>query len=110
MPAFWIKQDANPGQLHETWAKVDRPGVYFGQCSELCGARHGFMPIAVEVVPQAQFAAWVASKGGHQPGAQAAAAPAPAAAQTGGGVSTPAPAAARATAPAATNQPATAQN
>ena len=51
MPAFWIKQDANPGQLHETWAKVDRPGVYFGQCSELCGARHGFMPIAIEVVP-----------------------------------------------------------
>ena len=56
VPAFWIKQDANPGQLHETWAKVDRPGVYFGQCSELCGARHGFMPIAVEVVPPAQFA------------------------------------------------------
>ncbi len=63
MPAFWIKQDANPGQLHETWAKVDRPGVYFGQCSELCGARHGFMPIAIEVVPPAQFAAWVASEG-----------------------------------------------
>ena len=76
VPAFWIKQDANPGQLHETWAKVDRPGVYFGQCSELCGARHGFMPIAVEVVPQAQFAAWVASKGGHMPGAKAPEAPA----------------------------------
>ncbi len=71
VPAFWIKQDANPGQLHETWAKVDRPGVYFGQCSELCGARHGFMPIAVEVVPQPQFDAWVASKGGHMPGAKA---------------------------------------
>src|SRR5206468_12551974 len=56
-------------QLHETWAKVDRPGVYFGQCSELCGARHGFMPIAIEVVPPAQFAAWVASKGGHMAGA-----------------------------------------
>jgi cytochrome c oxidase subunit 2 len=69
VPAFWIKQDANPGQLHETWAKVDRPGVYFGQCSELCGARHAFMPIAVEVVPPAQFAAWVASKGGHMGGA-----------------------------------------
>ena len=68
VPAFWIKQDANPGQLHESWAKVDRPGVYFGQCSELCGARHGFMPIAVEVVPQAQFASWVASKGGTLPG------------------------------------------
>jgi cytochrome c oxidase subunit 2 len=68
VPAFWIKQDANPGQLHETWAKVDRAGVYFGQCSELCGARHGFMPIAVEVVPQAQFAQWVAQKGGTMQG------------------------------------------
>jgi cytochrome c oxidase subunit 2 len=72
VPAFWIKQDANPGQLNETWVKVDRPGVYFGQCSQLCGARHGFMPIAVEVVPPAQFAAWVASKGGHMAGAKAA--------------------------------------
>ena len=71
VPAFWIKQDANPGQLHETWAKVDRPGVYFGQCDQLCGARHGFMPIAVEVVPPAQFAQWIASKGGHQPGTKA---------------------------------------
>ncbi len=79
VPAFWIKQDANPGQLHEQWVKVDRPGVYFGQCSELCGARHGFMPIAVEVVPEAQFAQWVASKGGHMGGA-----PAPAAAATAG--------------------------
>jgi cytochrome c oxidase subunit 2 len=82
VPAFWIKQDANPGQLHETWAKVDRPGVYFGQCSELCGARHGFMPIAVEVVPQAQFEQWIAQKGGKMPGAAAvtpAAAPASAA-------------------------------
>ncbi len=70
VPAFWIKNDANPGQLHETWAKVDRPGVYFGQCSELCGARHAYMPIAVEVVPPAQFAAWVASKGGNMPGAR----------------------------------------
>ena len=75
VPAFWIKQDANPGQLHETWAKVDRPGVYFGQCSELCGARHGFMPIAVEVVPPAQFAQWVAKKGGHMQSAKVAAAP-----------------------------------
>jgi cytochrome c oxidase subunit II len=54
--------------LNETWVKVDRPGVYFGQCSELCGARHAYMPIAVEVVPPAQFAAWVASKGGTMPG------------------------------------------
>ena len=93
VPAFWIKQDANPGQLHEAWVKVDRPGVYFGQCSELCGARHGFMPIAVEVVPQAEFNAWIASKGGHTAGATP---PAGGAlpAQGGGGMSTPAPAAA----------------
>jgi cytochrome c oxidase subunit 2 len=76
MPSFWTKIDANPGQLNETWAKVDRPGVYFGQCSELCGARHGYMPIALEVVPPEQFAAWVASKGGTMPGATPAAAPA----------------------------------
>jgi len=105
VPAFWIKQDANPGQVHETWVKVDRPGVYFGQCSELCGARHGFMPIAVEVVPAAEFAQWVGSQGGHlkgatpPPAAAPAAAPAPTAAPTGNAVEQ-----------AATNQPATAQN
>jgi cytochrome c oxidase subunit 2 len=106
VPAFWIKQDANPGQLHETWVKVDRPGVYFGQCSELCGARHGFMPIAVEVVPQAQYAAWISSKGGHMPGAKPAVAATPVAAPAA-----PAPgAAAPATQQPATNQAATAQN
>ena len=73
VPAFWTKIDANPGMINETWAKVDRPGVYFGQCSELCGARHAYMPIAVEVVPEAQFAAWVGSKGGAMPGARPAA-------------------------------------
>jgi cytochrome c oxidase subunit II len=92
VPAFWIKQDANPGQLHEAWVKVDRPGVYFGQCSELCGARHGFMPIAVEVVPAAQFAAWVGSKGGHMGAAKAAATPAVTAGPAGE-MTTPAPAA-----------------
>jgi len=91
VPAFWIKQDANPGQLHEAWVKVDRPGVYFGQCSELCGARHGFMPISVEVVPPAEFAAWVASKGGHMPGATPAAAPSTTAGPAGA-MTTPAPA------------------
>ena len=68
IPAFWTKIDSNPGMINETWVKVDRPGVYFGQCSELCGARHAYMPIAVEVVPEAQFAAWIASKGGTMPG------------------------------------------
>ena len=76
MPSFWTKIDANPGQLNETWVKVDRPGVYFGQCSELCGARHGYMPIAIDVVPPAKFAEWVASKGGTMPGATPAVAPA----------------------------------
>jgi len=75
VPAFWNKIDANPGQLNELWAKVDRPGVYFGQCTELCGARHAFMPIAVEAVAPARFAAWVASKGGTMPGARPAATP-----------------------------------
>jgi cytochrome c oxidase subunit 2 len=69
IPAFWVKMDAVPGRLNETWFKTDRPGVYYGQCFELCGSRHAYMPIAVEVVPQAQFAAWVASKGGTAPGA-----------------------------------------
>jgi cytochrome c oxidase subunit 2 len=68
VPAFWVKMDAVPGRLNETWFKVDRPGIYYGQCYELCGARHGYMPIAVEVVPPAQFAAWVGSKGGTMPG------------------------------------------
>ena len=69
VPAFWVKTDAVPGRLNETWFKVDQPGLYYGQCYELCGARHAYMPIAVEVVPPAQFAAWVASKGGTMPGA-----------------------------------------
>jgi cytochrome c oxidase subunit 2 len=73
VPSFWIKQDANPGQLHETWAYINKPGVYFGQCSELCGARHGFMPIVVEATTPARFAQWVAEKGGHMPGAAPAA-------------------------------------
>jgi cytochrome c oxidase subunit 2 len=71
VPAFWTKMDAIPGRLNETWFKVDRPGVYFGQCSELCGVRHGFMPIAVEVRPEAEFNQWVLSKGGKLAGAEA---------------------------------------
>lgn len=107
VPAFWIKQDANPGQVHETWVKVDRPGVYFGQCSELCGARHAYMPIAVEVVPQAQFDQWVGGKGGKLPGAaQVVSAAAPAT----GTPAAAAPTAADAVPAVATNQPATAQN
>ena len=68
VPSFWTKMDAVPGRLNETWFTVDRPGVYYGQCFELCGARHAYMPIAVEVMEPARFAAWVASKGGTMPG------------------------------------------
>lgn len=70
VPAFWVKMDAVPGRLNETWFKVDKPGLYYGQCYELCGARHAYMPIAVEVVTPAQYVAWVASKGGTMGGAQ----------------------------------------
>ena len=59
MPAFGVKRDAIPGRLNETWFRVDEPGMYYGQCSELCGVGHGFMPIAVRVVPPEEFAAWV---------------------------------------------------
>ncbi len=70
MPAFWLKMDAVPGRLNETWFKVpaDKTGVYFGQCSELCGARHAYMPIAIEVVSPAKFREWVKAKGGAMPG------------------------------------------
>lgn len=71
IPAFWIKLDAVPGRINETSFTIDKPGVYFGQCSELCGARHGYMPIAVEAVSPAQFAAWVKAKGGTMGGAPA---------------------------------------
>lgn len=64
VPALWIKIDAVPGRLNEKTFTIDRPGLYYGQCSELCGARHGFMPIALEVLPQDKFAQWVASQGG----------------------------------------------
>ena len=69
VPAFWIKIDAVPGRLNETWFKVEQPGVYYGQCYELCGARHGYMPIAVEVVSRERSSPqWVASKGGTYAG------------------------------------------
>lgn len=59
VPAFGVKIDAVPGRTNETWVRVEKPGVYYGQCSELCGVNHGFMPIAVEVVTPEEFEAWV---------------------------------------------------
>ncbi|MEQ8371010.1 MAG: cytochrome c oxidase subunit II [Alphaproteobacteria bacterium] len=60
VPAFGVKIDAVPGRLNETWFQVTEPGLYYGQCSELCGVRHGYMPITVEAVSPAAFDAWVA--------------------------------------------------
>ncbi|MFG1289056.1 cytochrome c oxidase subunit II [Xanthobacter versatilis] len=60
MPAFGVKIDANPGRLNESWFKVTREGIYYGQCSELCGRDHAFMPIAIRAVSEADFAAWAA--------------------------------------------------
>ena len=69
VPAFWIKLDAVPGRLNETSFTIDKPGLYFGQCSELCGARHAYMPIAVQAVSPAVFRQWIVAKGGTLPGA-----------------------------------------
>jgi cytochrome c oxidase subunit 2 len=59
VPSFGIKIDSIPGRLNETWFKATKTGMYYGQCSELCGKDHAFMPIAVRVVEDQEFAAWV---------------------------------------------------
>jgi cytochrome c oxidase subunit 2 len=59
VPSFGVKMDAIPGRYNVTWFKVNKPGVYYGECSELCGANHAFMPIEVHAVPEAQYQAWV---------------------------------------------------
>ncbi|MCE9648183.1 MAG: cytochrome c oxidase subunit II [Parvibaculum sp.] len=59
VPAFGVKVDAVPGRLNETWFKATKVGTYYGQCSELCGQGHAFMPIEVHVVSKEEFAAWV---------------------------------------------------
>lgn len=79
VPSLWFKMDAVPGRLNEKLLTIPEPGVYYGQCSELCGARHAYMPIVVEALPPAEFAAWVKAQGGSMPGEAEAAAPAPAA-------------------------------
>lgn len=62
VPAFGVKRDSVPGRLNETWFHVKKEGVYYGQCSELCGVRHGFMPIVVEAVSHDKFDQWILSK------------------------------------------------
>lgn len=62
VPDFAVKQDAVPGFINEAWTRVDEPGVYRGQCAELCGMDHAFMPIVVEVQPEAEFDSWIADQ------------------------------------------------
>ena len=59
IPAFGVKMDAVPGRLNETWFKANKEGIYYGQCSELCGAKHAFMPINVKVVSESEFDDWL---------------------------------------------------
>ena len=60
IPSFGVKQDAVPGRLAQLWFEAEQEGIYFGQCSELCGKDHAYMPITVEVVSKEAFAEWVA--------------------------------------------------
>lgn len=108
VPSFGIIADAVPGRLNETWFKANRIGVYYGNCRELCGIDHAFMPIEVRVVSQADFDAWVATKGGSVAGAApAAAVAAPAATDAAVPTAATAPAVAPATAaPAVATPPA----
>lgn len=69
MPAFGIKMDAIPGRTNETWFKAEKEGLYYGQCSQLCGKDHAFMPIAIRVVSDAQFNSWLAAAKTNLPSA-----------------------------------------
>lgn len=62
VPSLAVKRDAIPGYIHEAWTKVEEPGIFRGQCAELCGKDHGFMPIEVHAVPQAEFDQWIEGK------------------------------------------------
>jgi cytochrome c oxidase subunit 2 len=62
VPDFSVKKDAIPGFINEGWFNVNEPGTYRGQCAELCGKDHGFMPVVVEVLPREEFDAWLASQ------------------------------------------------
>jgi len=69
MPAFGVKVDAIPGRTNETWFKAEKEGIYYGQCSQLCGKDHAFMPIAIRVVSAEQYTAWLAAAKSDLPGA-----------------------------------------
>ena len=59
LPAFGVKRDAVPGRINETWFKAEKEGTYYGQCSELCGIKHAFMPITVKVVSDEEYQEWL---------------------------------------------------
>nr|WP_237732870.1 cytochrome c oxidase subunit II [Shewanella schlegeliana] len=73
VPAFAIKKDANPGFINEAWTRIDKPGTYRGQCAELCGKDHGFMPIVVEALSEEDFDAWLIAQQQEASNAEAAA-------------------------------------
>src|SRR3989338_6234858 len=62
VPSLGIKRDAVPGRINETWVRIAKPGVYYGQCSELCGIKHGFMPIAIKAVSKEDYQLWLEKK------------------------------------------------
>lgn len=64
MPAFGVKEDAIQGRVNETWFRVERTGVFYGQCSELCGVNHAYMPVEIHAVTRAEFEEWVTAQGG----------------------------------------------
>ncbi|MBB4953755.1 cytochrome c oxidase subunit 2 [Agrobacterium vitis] len=69
MPSFGVKIDAVPGRLNETWFRADREGLFYGQCSELCGKDHAYMPIAIRVVSEDKYKTWMSAAGTDLPGA-----------------------------------------
>lgn len=71
VPQFGVKRDAIPGFLREVWVKIEKPGIYRGQCAELCGKDHGFMPVVVQGVTEPEYAAWVEKKKAEQATASA---------------------------------------
>ena len=104
VPALGWKQDAVPGIVNEAWAQIEKPGIYRGQCAELCGKDHGFMPIVVKAVSKAEFAQWLA----EEKAKRAPAVPAPAAPEAAPAAEAEAAPEATAAAPQ-TAQPAAAQ-
>jgi cytochrome c oxidase subunit 2 len=86
IPSFGVKHDAVPGRINESWFNIEKPGIYYGQCSELCGIQHAYMPIKVRAVSQEEFDAWVKEAQGkfdkvEAPAASNAPAPSPASSQ-----------------------------